>query len=604
MPHASNAQFHPPLSLCPDLPVSPKPRSLTRFLLLASLGLGAIGSAQAATYYVRTDGGSAAQCTGRSDAAYPGSGSAQACAWNSPLVALPASGAARIAGGDTLYIGSGTYQIGSAMQPVPSGSTSNRTRILGRTGGSVPKLAGINGIHRVIDLTNSSNVEIGHLEVTDLSDCVYGHPSAGCQSGGAWARGGLYASNSKNVWLHDMNFHGLGARGIQAGGLTDWTLERVKLNRNGTAGWVGDLGSGSSSNSGNIVMRDIEIGWNGCGERVATGEAWACWGQQSGGYGDGLGTAATGGHWLIEDAYIHHNTSDGLDLLYMDGGNDSSVTLRRVYAVANAGNQVKVTGNALIENSVIVGHCTFFKGKYTMQDSESCRAYGATLLLNLTGNDTVTVRHNTLAGEGDAQIVHTGGQSSDRINILNNIAVGFPYFVNGQARPFNAGNAPGTKSISGNLAWNVSSCPSGVSCSQNPKLANMSLAAFDAEPLAGSPAIDTAPRIAAVTTDFLDGARPVGVANDIGAYEYGSDAGVPPEDPPSNRMRTGGNAPPLPSNPGSGNKGRLRAAPVPGNGSTGTAAPAQRATPDEQPVSRPQALTALVRRMYDAIFAN
>jgi hypothetical protein len=476
--------------------------------------------AQAATtYYVRTDGGDASQCTGRSDAAYPGSGTAQACAWKNPNIALPPSGSARIAGGDTLLIGAGTYQIGNGgyMQAVPSGTTTARTRILGKAGA---KLAGVAGTHRVLNLEGSSNVEIGNLEITDLSDCVYNHSNstATCVAGGPWARGGIYASASRNVWLHDLNIHGLAARGIQAGGLADWTVERVKILRNGTAGWTGDIGTGSS-NSGKITLRNIEIGWNGCGERVATGEAWACWGQQTGGYGDGLGTAATGGQWLIEDAFIHHNTSDGLDLLYMDGADTSSVTVRRLYSVANAGNQVKVSGNSLIENSVIVGYCTFYKGKYFMVDGDYCRAYGATLLLNLSGNDTAIVRHNTLAGEGDNQITYNNGNSTDRIYIQNNVAVGFPYFATGALRSFSSGSAPAAKTFSGNLVWHAASCPSGATCTQDPKLANMTLPGFDAEPLAGSPAIDKAPMISAVATDFLMQPRPVGAANDIGAYE-------------------------------------------------------------------------------------
>src|SRR5690606_7214661 len=75
--------------------------------------LAAIGSAQAATtYHVRTDGGTAAQCTGKADAAYSGSGTNQACAWKHPYYALPPNDTARIAGGDTLMIGSGSYMIG------------------------------------------------------------------------------------------------------------------------------------------------------------------------------------------------------------------------------------------------------------------------------------------------------------------------------------------------------------------------------------------------------------------------------------------------------------------------------------------------------------
>ncbi|MFC5595527.1 hypothetical protein, partial [Lysobacter niastensis] len=82
-------------------------------LLLAPIGFAAMGSAQAATnFYVRTDGGDATQCNGKADAPYSGSGTGQNCAWKHPYFALPNSGTPRIAGGDTLYIGSGEYMIG------------------------------------------------------------------------------------------------------------------------------------------------------------------------------------------------------------------------------------------------------------------------------------------------------------------------------------------------------------------------------------------------------------------------------------------------------------------------------------------------------------
>ncbi|NCT68798.1 MAG: hypothetical protein GXC76_14330, partial [Rhodanobacteraceae bacterium] len=50
-------------------------RRLALGLLLGAFLLAKAGSLEAATtYYVRADGGTAAQCTGRSDAPYPGSG--------------------------------------------------------------------------------------------------------------------------------------------------------------------------------------------------------------------------------------------------------------------------------------------------------------------------------------------------------------------------------------------------------------------------------------------------------------------------------------------------------------------------------------------------
>ena len=167
----------------------------------------------------------------------------------------------------------------------------------------------------MLNLDGSSNVEVGNLEITDDSDCVFRHSQAdaACTDAMPWARVGLYARASSNVWLHDLDIHGLAARGINAGGLRNWTIERIKLNRNGSAGWDGNVGDGGS-NAGRMIIRDIEIAWNGCGERAATGEPWACWAQATGGYGDGLGTTDTGGQWLVEDAYIPQ-TYDGIDLV-------------------------------------------------------------------------------------------------------------------------------------------------------------------------------------------------------------------------------------------------------------------------------------------------
>lgn len=451
------------------------------------------GSRNATTYYVRTDGGDARQCTGRADAAYPGTGTVRACAWKNPDIALPASGPSSMAGGDILLIAAGTYEIGNKgeMQPIPSGrSPAVPTRILGKPG-AMPKLLGVGGVHRVLSLDGSSNVEIGNLEITDNSDCIYKHssPRVACTSAMQWARVGLYARASSNVWLHDLNIHGLAARGINAGGLTDWTMERIKLNKNGRAGWDGNVGAGGS-NAGRMTIRGIEVAWNGCGERVATGEPWACWAQQAGGYGDGFGTTDTGGRWLIENGYFHHNTSDGLDLRYMDGADATNVTLRRIRAVANAGNQVKVKGNSLIENSVLVGHCSFFRNKFFMADKDLCRADGSTLQLVLTGNDTATVRHNTIAGEGAAQIGHSEGDASDRIFIQDNLVIGFPYFRSPNSlSAFNAGKSTAAKRFADNMAWSVRKCPADTNCKTTPKLSNMSLVAFDARPLKGSPAL-------------------------------------------------------------------------------------------------------------------
>ena len=68
-----------------------------------------------------------------------------------------------------------------------------------------------------------------------------------------------------------------------------------------------------------MVFRDVEIAWNGCTETFPGNTHAGCWGQEEGGYGDGLGVGLTGGNWLFEHVHVHHNTQDGIDLWHARG---------------------------------------------------------------------------------------------------------------------------------------------------------------------------------------------------------------------------------------------------------------------------------------------
>ncbi|HEY0505286.1 MAG TPA: right-handed parallel beta-helix repeat-containing protein [Lysobacter sp.] len=519
-------------------------------------GLLASTDAAAATWYVRADGGDDEQCNGRADAPYPGSGSGLDCAWSHPNYALPANDRPRIEGGDTLIIGPGEYMIGwgspglsqkslrcdrSApwdcyLAAPPSGKPGARTRILGAghdTGCKAPpKLWGTERVELVFNLQDADNVEVGCLEITDKSDCVEFHANddVRCERDqpplGQWASIGLGAMRSKNVWLHDLNIHGLSGRGVMAGGLTDWTIERVRIVANGWAGWDGDVGEGESSNEGDIVFRNVEIAWNGCAERWQTGEPYACWAQEEGGYGDGLGTGKTNGHWLVEDSRIHHNTSDGLDLLYTDESKTATVVVRRVYAAANAGNQVKTAGNAVVENSVIIGQCAYFHGKFDMSDGDMCRAYGNALSVGIGKKQTATVRHNTITGEGDCLILTAGGDASSRVDIHNNALIGQTDITasDGDRRSCGhyADQSTAVVNFAGNAFWNVKDdmCPPGNVCGRDPMIGNADMADFDPAPRPGSPLIDRASHQTSLSSDFQRHPRPMGAGPDIGAIEY------------------------------------------------------------------------------------
>jgi len=253
-------------------------------VVMATLGLGLVAlSVSATTYYVRPDGGTAEQCTGLVDVAYPGSGTGQACAWDHIFRALPPDGTVLLSGGDTLIVGAGSYRMGWGapgadsdgdtcasdfrwgcyMPPLPSGpDPAHPTRILGQgwDSGCVdpPELWGAERPDIMLNLTDASNVELGCLEVTDHSGCVEFHSGGlACERDtapyGDWAPVGLQAEDSSEVWLHDLDIHGLAAVGIHAGRLHDWTVERVRLAANGAAGWDGDLwDEGSDSNTGTL----------------------------------------------------------------------------------------------------------------------------------------------------------------------------------------------------------------------------------------------------------------------------------------------------------------------------------------------------------------
>ena len=510
-------------------------------------------------FYVRPGGGTSQECTGLVDKDYPGSGSSKACAFSHPFVALPPKGGkALLSGGDWLIIANGSYRMGinapgasrcekassydCDMPPIPAGPAKDKpTRILGAGYGSGcktrPQLYGVERAWRVLDLTNSSNVELNCLEITDHSGCVEDHSgSLRCKRSGSgpygdWSPTGIYAQDANNVTLKKVDIHGMAHHGMLAGRLRDWTFEDVRIAANGWVGFDGDLGSNvkDSANSGTMLFRRLIIAWSGCGETYPGKKPSGCWGQGAGGYGDGLGTASTGGDWIFEDSRFTHNVSDGLDLLYHERG--GKIVLRRCHAEGNAGNQIKVSGKDLtIENSVMVGNCAYFQGKSFTHKVDDCRALGNTLGIGLAGGTRLALTNNTLYGNGDVLITaepRVGScNGSEKLTALNNI------FLGGKDH-----HQPGEMAA---LSW-IGSC-SGLSLSADysvtygvkgtckigsndkcadPKLGPLSGDAYGMIPKTGSPALDTGLKVGGAVPDhdFNKQKRPKGKGVDRGAFE-------------------------------------------------------------------------------------
>ena len=501
------------------------------------------------TYYVRTDGGDETECNGTSNTAYSGSGTNQNCAWKHPFVALPPDGSARIVGGNTLIIANGSYKMGYGasagatanscdtnwsyecmMQAIPSGpSSSQPTKILGEgynSGCSTkPELWGSQRPWAIINMDGSSNVEVQCLEITDHSQCVESHSgSITCERNtypyGDWASIGLRASDSSNVLLKNLDIHGLAHTGIHAGRLTDWTIENTKIEGNGWVGWDGDI-DGTDANTGTMTFKKVNIDWNGCGQTYPERQPVGCWGQTAGGYGDGFGTGDTGGDWIFEDSTFLHNTSDGLDMLYHRSG--GSITIKRVHAEGNAGNQIKTTGNTQITDSVVVGDCAYFQGKPFTHNVDNCRALGTAVSLTANNSSPMLFYNNSVYGEGDGLLYADG---TGTVKLRNNIF----YADTDYLQPFEKSfylytEGSITFDQDYNLAYQAKDsgeyCAAGSNniCSSDPQFQSVNSGSFDLQLKATSPAID-AGTTAITSTDYLKGTRPQGSGVDMGAYEY------------------------------------------------------------------------------------
>jgi hypothetical protein len=560
----------------------------TQLLLVVIVLLVCVPDVAATTWYVRTDGGTATQCTGQTDAAYSeGSGEHQACAWKHPFYALPPGGPAAISGGDTLIIADGSYMMGYGapgagycdsswpeechMFPIPSGSSSTPTRILGagwNSGCSTkPQLWGTERSNFVVDLTSSSNVEMQCIEITDHSNCVESHSgSLPCSTSsypyGTWAVHGIYAQDSSSVLLKNLNVHGMASRGMLSGRLTNWTLDTVRIAANGWAGWDGDIDPSNSSDSGTMTFKKVTIEWNGCGETYPGLAPTGCWGQTAGGYGDGFGAAATVGHWIFEDSTFQYNTSDGLDLLYAQPG--STVEIRRCLSRGNAGNSFKTAGPTIIENSIAIANCAYHQGKsftydFTYVDEhgvsqtqgsvDPCRAFGNSVELDLFPGDTATVTNSTITGEGDVLVDSTCAEhqtctGAEKVTLRNNIFVGNAEYLS----PGDTSAMLYSERYPGNpfdadysLAYGVKAgtCPGATHdlCDTAPGVLDATLSSFDAHLTSTSLAINAGTSTGAPTTDFAGTARVA--APDIGAYEYTSSSQGPA---PANLVATGSGA--------------------------------------------------------------
>ena len=436
------------------------------------------------TWFVRTDGGSrydaavpTGQCNGTTDAPYPGTGVNQNCAFSSVQYLYTdgtyGNSAWVIAGGDTVVIrgcaalsgeqnsdsphcrvgwinnvGTGglcqgvNASWGCGIPPVPSGTASNPTKILGGcaygtyscnpvigypyTNNNLTQLYGGFAQPGVLYLSGSKYVTIEGIEITShngvctrvgataFPECSMTPPV------GDFANWGIITTNTtSNITMQDVYIHGMTTEGIGGPIGGPFTMTRVSIDFNAFAGWNFDDGSATPDAAGSSITQSyVTMEGNGCLEQYPISNtqypALACWDSNSGGFGDSWsGQTSELDGFSCDHCLVAYNTKDGAMGPHTLIKN-LTVTNSKFYG--NMGQQGKwgTTQNntTLFQNNLYVGNCqrmslqlpgaaqnfnltTGLTGSYL---SNYCRAAGDLFDYFSDVNSTVHFYGNTFVG--------------------------------------------------------------------------------------------------------------------------------------------------------------------------------------------------------------
>jgi hypothetical protein len=533
-------------------------------------------------WYVRPDGGTATQCTGKTDAAYPGSGSNQPCAFINPhyLWGNDVAGETaqwKIAGGDTVIIRNGSYRIGykgpnssdawgqcpgdpygCGMPPVPSGTAIQHTRILGENFAnctSMPEIHGGYGLYQVIQLQGSSNVDVGCLEITDHSSCT----RVGANNCNTtfplddYATYGVVTDvNTKNVNLSDLYIHGLANTGIwgpNGGGIT---VTRVRIAGNAGSGWNFDDGNGTQT-TGTTTMSYVTVEWNGCTDVYPPTNPpsyTSCYDDNSGGYGDGVGTPNTGGIFLVDHSTFRYNTQDGLDLLHVNGSG-AVISVTDSIAYGNMGNQMKEgSTTATFQNNLVIGNCLRLQSAFPPNPtgfnshlSDFCRANGDAVVIGTNDTAHAVIQNNSVTSNYsiafNIQCIAIGGgtgscTAASHVNFDNNLIYGFGdlsgshTFITGIYEQTNSSDFmsnPGGSRRNNLLFHTNNNCGAAPAVNEicfDPLLVSESdINSIDFHLTVGSPARNAGISIPSILTDYDGKPRPSSnLPYDIGAFQF------------------------------------------------------------------------------------
>lgn len=283
-----------------------------------------------------------------------------------------------------------------------------------------------------------------------------------------------------------------------------------------------------------------------------------------------VGSYPQGWQVHFDQGVVSYNTQDGLDALHLTG-DGASMTITRVNAFGNMGQQIKVGGAAgTAINNVLTTNCNALRQAipgtplgYNTNLSDFCRAGDTGLLLTTGKGSTLIFDFNTTYSasstsiEVDCDTFAGACDSTSLIDFRNNVWLGF---LNNTANGYPGGGSgdysnPIYNTVSPNPFANVNSyyannatynwrsvwsCPmttsgylganeSNALC-VDPQLTNETWPLYGYDnviPLSGSPVINSGVAISGITNDFAGNPRPTPPNSNPtrGAYEL---VGAPP----------------------------------------------------------------------------
>nr|WP_311719288.1 putative Ig domain-containing protein [Edaphobacter lichenicola] len=558
------------------------------------------------TWYIRPDGGSNTQCTGKTNAAYPGSGTGQACAFNHPYQMMNSSGSwAKFAGGDTIqfvntsgtsdtyYMGeqnsgvgtdwhaqlsgicpapnSGNSEGSSCILPAPpSGTAGQHTRILGQNAGNCHDsghthlvnptiLSGIDAAFVVLDTRGTDYVDISCIEITQPDTCTMVAGAGQCTDSKNYVRyGGLLLNyltqqGPSNLTLQDLAIVGTAGSGILGSKLNKsssdvFSATDVYVIGNGQAGWNGDGGGCNTSceTVGTMNISYATIDWNGCVAvkpydmtKPDTQNAFNyCYGQESGGYGDGFVQIAAGNMTMnVDHSHFRWNTQDGFDSLHLsdDVKTSPAIHISDSWSEGNGGQTFKLGAGAASTaiNNVSISNCRILSNAsafplnpsgWALDSADTCRAAGDQWAFQLNNGTAITLENNTSVGYGNtmydiecAALAPNCAANGATFIFRNNISKG--YADPGNSNTLASGIYLGSGNVFANSGsaidhnlWNTiaTGCPDSYLSQQekiytcgDPDLTGESnINAINPNISSSSPAINSGIAVSGVTTDF------------------------------------------------------------------------------------------------------